>query len=53
MKTPFYPSIEELRALEVEAHRARSRELLRLFQAAGKVLQRLVSPPTVKGVRHA
>jgi hypothetical protein len=36
MKTPFYPSLEELRALEIAAHRARSLELRRLFQAALK-----------------
>jgi hypothetical protein len=41
MKTPIYPSFEELRALEIAAHRARSQELLRLFKAA------------LKGVRHA
>lgn len=48
-----YLSVEEMRALEIAAHRARSLELLRLFKAAAQALQKLASPQTVKGARHA
>ncbi|HUL93154.1 MAG TPA: hypothetical protein VLV56_12455 [Burkholderiales bacterium] len=40
-----YPTVEELRALELAAHRARSREILRLFRTGATglaaILERL------------
>ena len=37
-----YPSAEELRALELAAHRARSREILRLIRAGAAGLKALL-----------
>jgi len=60
MKNRFehYPTVEEMRALELAAHRARSRELLRLIRtgAAGvrALIERLASAAHVGGrIGHA
>ena len=42
-----YPSPDELRALEMAAHRARSRELLRLLRAGAVKLKALAEHLTV------
>ena len=42
-----YPTADELRALELAAHRARSREILRLFRTATAGLKAFVGRLTI------
>ena len=58
MITQFrYPSIEEIRAIELAAKRARAREIRRLFAAAAAALKsasgRAISLLSAKRVGHA
>jgi hypothetical protein len=57
MTTFRYPTFEEVRALELVARRARSRELARLARLGGSAIasayKRLVSGLSAKRVRHA
>jgi len=53
-----YPTVEELRALELAAHRARSREMLRLIRTgatgARALIERLAAAAHVGGrIGHA
>ena len=52
-----YPTLDELRALELAAHRARSREILRLIRAGALKLKSLAEHLTVvhggEGIGHA
>jgi hypothetical protein len=59
MKTTLYryPTVEELRALEVAAHRARAREVARLLRAGAAGLkafvERLAALPGAGRIGHA
>jgi len=59
MKTTLkrYPTVEELRALETAARRARVREIARLLRAGARALksfvERLVATPGGRRIGHA
>jgi hypothetical protein len=56
MRTYRYPTVEEIRALENAARRARSDEIRRLVGAGVALVRRLVRArwsPAKKGLRHA
>ena len=57
MKTPSYPTPEQLYALELAARRARNVEIARLAGAAAQALKaglrRVALALNTKGVRHA
>jgi hypothetical protein len=58
MKDRFYfPTFEQMRALETAAQRARAREIARLVRAGVRgvksLLSRAVAVPAGKGVSHA
>jgi len=52
-----YPTVAELRALEIAAHRERAREIARLLRAGARALKslvsRLIAQPAGKRVSHA
>jgi hypothetical protein len=52
-----YPTVAELRALEIAAHRERAREIARLLRAGARevksLLVHLVAMPAARGIRHA